>query len=103
MYENIKPLKVNIISDIHYYSREMGYEGKAFDKTNATASNEMVYSKEILEALMNQLANSDSDIVLDLFSADILQIIELFDQRIIAVLGIEHLFCLCHWCFSFDI
>ena len=64
MYENIKPLKVNIISDIHYYAREMGYTGKAFDKTNATASNEMVYSKEILEALMDQLAKDDSDIVL---------------------------------------
>ena len=64
MYENIKPLKVNIISDIHYYAREMGYSGKAFDKTNATASNEMVYSKEILEALMDQLAKDDAEIVL---------------------------------------
>ena len=64
MYENIKPLKVNIISDVHYYSREMGYTGKAFDKTNATASNEMVYSKEILEALMLQLSKDDADIVL---------------------------------------
>ena len=34
MYENIKPLKVNIISDVHYYAREMGCEGKAFDKAN---------------------------------------------------------------------
>ena len=64
MYENIRPLKVNIISDIHYYARETGYEGKAFDKTNATASNEMVYSKEILEALMDQLAKDDAEIVL---------------------------------------
>ena len=64
MYENIKPLKVNIISDIHYYAREMGCSGKAFDKTNATASNEMVYSKEILEALMDQLAKDDAEIVL---------------------------------------
>lgn len=64
MYENIRPLKVNIISDVHYYSREMGYTGKAFDKTNATASNEMIYSKEILEALMHQLSKDDADIVL---------------------------------------
>ncbi len=64
MYENIKPLKVNIISDIHYYAREMGCEGKAFDKANVTASNEMYYSKEILEALMEQLAKDDADIVL---------------------------------------
>ena len=64
MYENIRPLKVNIISDIHYYAREMGCEGKAFDKANVTASNEMYYSKEILEALMDQLAKDDADIVL---------------------------------------
>ncbi|MBQ7296177.1 MAG: metallophosphoesterase [Clostridia bacterium] len=64
MYENIKPLKVNIISDIHYYAREMGCEGKAFDKANVTSSNEMYYSKEILEALMQQLAKDDTDIVL---------------------------------------
>ena len=35
MYENIKPLKVNIISDIHYYSKETGVTGKAFEKENA--------------------------------------------------------------------
>ena len=33
MYENIKPLKVNIISDIHYYAREMGCEGKEYTAT----------------------------------------------------------------------
>lgn len=64
MYENIKPLKVNIISDIHYYAREMGCEGKAFEKANVTSSNEMYYSKEILESLMEQLAKDDTDIVL---------------------------------------
>lgn len=64
MYENIKPLKVNIISDIHYYAREMGCKGNAFDKANVTASNEMYYSQEILEALMEQLASDDADIVL---------------------------------------
>ncbi len=64
MYENIQPLKVNIISDIHYYAREMGCEGKAFQKADVTNSNEMYYSKEILEALMEQLAKDDADIVL---------------------------------------
>ena len=64
MFENMRPLKVNIISDIHYYAREMGCEGKAFDKANVSASNEMYYSKEILEALMEQLAKDDADIVL---------------------------------------
>ena len=32
MYENHKPLKINIISDIHYYSKETGVSGKAFEK-----------------------------------------------------------------------
>ena len=35
MYENHKPLKINIISDIHYYSKETGVTGKAFEKENA--------------------------------------------------------------------
>ncbi|MBR2418486.1 MAG: hypothetical protein IKB12_07620, partial [Clostridia bacterium] len=59
MYENIKPLKLNVISDIHFYAREMGCEGKAFDKANVTASNEMYYSKEILASLMDQLAENE--------------------------------------------
>ena len=64
MYENIKPLKLNIISDIHFYAREMGSEGKAFEKANVTASNEMRYSKEILSSLMDQLAEDECEIVL---------------------------------------
>ena len=64
MYENIKPLKLNVISDIHFYAREMGCEGKAFDKANVTASNEMYYSKEILSSLMDQLADDECEIVL---------------------------------------
>lgn len=64
MYENIKPLKLNIISDIHFYAREMGSEGKAFEKANVTASNEMRYSKEILTSLMDQLAEDECEIVL---------------------------------------
>ena len=64
MYENIKPLKLNIISDIHFYAREMGSEGKAFEKANVTASNEMRYSKEILTSLMDQLADDECEIVL---------------------------------------
>lgn len=64
MYENIKPLKLNIISDIHYYAREMGCEGKAFEKANASASNELYHSKEILSSLMDQLAEDECEIVL---------------------------------------
>ncbi len=64
MYENIRPLKVNIISDLHYYASEMGTDGKAFEKENAKNPNDMKNSPVILSALMNQLANDEPDIVL---------------------------------------
>lgn len=64
MYENHKPLKVNIISDIHYYSKETGVTGKAFEKENAKTPNDLYNCEEILSSLMTQLAKDDSDIVL---------------------------------------
>jgi len=64
MYENIKPLKLNIISDIHYYSKETGINGKAFEKENAKTPNDLVNCEEILSALMDQLAADESEIVL---------------------------------------
>ncbi|MGN0448504.1 MAG: metallophosphoesterase family protein [Acutalibacteraceae bacterium] len=64
MYENLKPLKINIISDLHYYAKETGIDGKAFEKENAKNPNDMKNSEEILTALMNQLANDEPDIVL---------------------------------------
>ncbi len=64
MYENIKPLKVNIISDIHYYSKETGISGKGFEKENAKTPNDLVNCEEILTSLMDQLAEDESDIVL---------------------------------------
>lgn len=64
MYENIKPLKVNIISDIHYYSKETGISGKAFEKENAKTPNDLVRCEEILYSLADQLVKDDSDIVL---------------------------------------
>ena len=64
MYENHKPLKVNIISDIHYYSKETGVTGKAFEKENAKTPNDLYNCEEILSSLMDQLAKDDTDIVL---------------------------------------
>ncbi len=64
MYENIKPLKVNIISDLHYYSTEMGESGKAFEKDNAKSTNDLRNSAKILASLMEQLKKDDSDIVI---------------------------------------
>ena len=64
MYENHKPLKVNIISDIHYYSKETGVSGKAFEKENAKTPNDLFNCEKILSDLMDQLAKDDTDIVL---------------------------------------
>ncbi len=64
MYENIRPLKLNIISDIHYYSKETGISGKAFEKENAKTPNDLLNCEEILYALRDQLANDECDIIL---------------------------------------
>lgn len=64
MYENIKPLKLNIISDLHYYSREMGCEGQAFFKDNAKTPNDLYYSREILTSLAEQLKQDECEIIL---------------------------------------
>ncbi|MBQ3137539.1 MAG: metallophosphoesterase [Clostridia bacterium] len=64
MYESIKPLKVNIISDIHYYSKETGISGKGFEKENAKTPNDLLNCEEILTALMNQLAEDECETVL---------------------------------------
>ncbi len=64
MYENTRPLKVNIISDLHYYSTEMGTSGKAFEKDNAKSTNDLKNSAKILASLTEQLKKDDSDIVI---------------------------------------
>jgi len=64
MFENHKPLKLNIISDIHYYSKKTGISGKAFEKENAKTPNDLLNCEEILSSLMNQLAEDECEIVL---------------------------------------
>lgn len=64
MYENHKPLKINIISDIHYYSKKTGVTGKAFEKENAKTPNDLYNCEDILSALMDQLAKDEPEIVL---------------------------------------
>lgn len=64
MYKNHKPLKINIISDIHYYSKETGVSGKAFEKENAKTPNDLYNCEEILSSLMDQLAKDEPEIVL---------------------------------------
>lgn len=64
MYEHIKPLKLNIISDIHYYSKKTGVTGKAFDKENAKTPNDLCNCEEILSSLSQQLIDDECEIVL---------------------------------------
>lgn len=64
MYENIKPLKLNIISDIHYYSKETGISGKAFEKENAKTPNDLLNCEIILSSLADQLVEDECDIIL---------------------------------------
>ncbi len=64
MYENIRPLKLNIISDIHYYSKETGISGKGFEKENAKTPNDLYNCEKILSSLMDQLAEDECEFVL---------------------------------------
>lgn len=64
-YKNHKPLTVNVISDIHYYSKTTGLKGPGFDKANAKTPSELIHNNNILNALANQLAKDDeTDIIL---------------------------------------
>ncbi len=64
MYENHKPLKLNVISDIHYYSQKTGTSGKAFEKENVKTPNDLKNCEKILSSLMDQLAADEREIVL---------------------------------------
>ena len=64
MYENVKPLKINVISDIHYYSHKTGTSGKSFEKEYAKTPNDLLNCEKILSSLMDQLAEDEREIVL---------------------------------------
>lgn len=65
MYKSHKPLTVNVISDIHYYSKKVGTEGPGFEKANTKTPSDLLHNEEILTSLVNQLAKDDeTDIVL---------------------------------------
>ncbi|MCM1392783.1 MAG: metallophosphoesterase, partial [Ruminococcus sp.] len=65
MYENHSPLTINVISDLHYYSKKVGISGPDFDKANSKSQCDLKNAEEILEALMKQLEkDNDTDIVL---------------------------------------
>lgn len=64
MYQNHKPLTVNVISDIHYYAKSVGIKGAEFEKANTKTPSDLLHTEEILRALANQLAADETDIIL---------------------------------------
>lgn len=64
MYENHKPLTVNVISDIHYYAKSIGITGPAFKKANLGTPSDLFNNEEIMDALANQLIKDPTEIVL---------------------------------------
>ena len=65
MYKQLQPLKINVISDIHYFAKSLGTEGPEFEKANAKAANDLKHTEEILEALETQLERkTEPEIVL---------------------------------------
>ncbi len=59
------PLKINILTDTHYYSKENGTSGKAYDFANLKSQKLLAESAEVLESAFAQIANDDeSDILL---------------------------------------
>ena len=65
MYKQLKPLKINVISDLHYFAKSLGTSGPEFEKANAKAANDLLHTEEILEALFTQIEKeSEPEIVL---------------------------------------
>ncbi|MGN1194060.1 MAG: metallophosphoesterase family protein [Acutalibacteraceae bacterium] len=65
MYKQLQPLKINVISDIHYFAKSLGTSGPEFEKANAKAANDLLHTEEILEALETQLEReNEPEIVL---------------------------------------
>lgn len=59
-----KSLKISVLSDIHYYDPSLGVTGKAFEDYLAGDRKLLAESSAILESAMNEIKNSDSEIVL---------------------------------------
>ena len=65
MYKQLKPLRINVISDLHYFAKSLGTSGPEFEKANAKAANDLLHTEEILEALFTQIEKeSEPEIVL---------------------------------------
>ena len=64
MYKYHKPLSINVVPDIHYYSHKLGTSGEDFEKETAKSPNDLKNNEAILDALFRQLKKDDPDIVI---------------------------------------
>jgi len=63
-HAEIEPVKIAIFSDPHYYAPELGTSGEAFEKYLAGDRKLLAESKAILEAALDDIMESDADVVL---------------------------------------
>ncbi len=60
----LEPVKIAIFSDPHYYAPELGTSGEAFEKYLAGDRKLLAESEAILEATLEEIMESDADVVL---------------------------------------
>lgn len=62
---NRSPLTVTVLTDTHYYSKEIGTSGKAYETANSRSQKLLAESADVLETAFEQIATDNkSDIVL---------------------------------------
>ncbi len=62
---NIKPFKITVLTDTHYYSLKSGSSGKAYEAASAKSQKLLAESGEVLSAAFEQIAaDNESDILL---------------------------------------
>ena len=61
---NRQPLTVTVLTDTHYYSKENGTSGKAYDFANLKSQKLLADSAEVLQSAFDQISEFESDIVL---------------------------------------
>ena len=67
---NLKPLKLTVLTDTHYYSDKSGTSGKAYEKASAKSQKLLAGSSEVLESAFKQIADDKSSDIL-LISGDV--------------------------------
>lgn len=60
----MNPLSFTVITDVHYYSKELGIDTKSYNKINAASQILIKNSAEVIEAAFAQIAKSPDEILL---------------------------------------